>query len=85
HKGNSNKAKEKRVYKGKNKLSPEELDRYRKDNRCFKCGEQGHAYRACPQKNNVKILLEPPWLKSKRRRLIKLTTKDLLYAMLGER
>ncbi|RYA46877.1 reverse transcriptase domain-containing protein [Enterobacter cloacae complex sp. GF14B] len=51
-KGNSNKAKEKGVYKGKNKLSPEELERYRKDNRCFKCGEQGHAYRACPQKNN---------------------------------
>ncbi|RYA67130.1 hypothetical protein DD592_27770, partial [Enterobacter cloacae complex sp. 2DZ2F20B] len=51
-KGNSNKAKEKGVYKGKNKLSPEEIERYRKDNRCFKCGEQGHAYRACPQKNN---------------------------------
>ncbi|MCO5582158.1 hypothetical protein L7F22_036048 [Adiantum nelumboides] len=52
-KGNSsnNKAKEKGVYKGKNRLAPEELERYRKDNRCFKCGEQGHAYRACPQRN----------------------------------
>ncbi|MCO5603375.1 hypothetical protein L7F22_057525 [Adiantum nelumboides] len=52
-KGNSsnNKAKEKGVYKGKNRLTPEELERYRKDNRCFKCGEQGHAYRACPQRN----------------------------------
>ncbi|MCO5598133.1 hypothetical protein L7F22_052225 [Adiantum nelumboides] len=52
-KGNSsnNKAKEKGVYKGKNRLTPEELERYRKDNRCFKCGEQGHDYRACPQRN----------------------------------
>ncbi|MCO5555335.1 hypothetical protein L7F22_008881 [Adiantum nelumboides] len=52
-KGNSsnNKSKEKGVYKGKNRLTPEELERYRKDNRCFKCGEQGHAYRACPQRN----------------------------------
>ncbi|MCO5574456.1 hypothetical protein L7F22_028241 [Adiantum nelumboides] len=52
-KGNSsnNKAKEKGVYKGKNRLTLEELERYRKDNRCFKCGEQGHAYRACPQRN----------------------------------
>ncbi|MCO5594016.1 hypothetical protein L7F22_048035 [Adiantum nelumboides] len=43
-KGNSsnNKAKEKGVYKGKNRLTPEELECYRKDNRCFKCGEQGH-------------------------------------------
>ncbi|MCO5605966.1 hypothetical protein L7F22_060152 [Adiantum nelumboides] len=47
----NNKAKEKRVYKGKNRLTPEELEHYRKDNRCFKCGEQGHAYRACPQRN----------------------------------
>ncbi|MCO5564510.1 hypothetical protein L7F22_018171 [Adiantum nelumboides] len=37
--------------KGKNRLTPEELERYRKDNRCFKCGEQGHDYRACPQRN----------------------------------
>ncbi|MCO5607614.1 hypothetical protein L7F22_061811 [Adiantum nelumboides] len=52
-KGNSsnNKAKEKGVYKGKNRLTPKELERYHKDNRCFKCGEQGHAYRACPQRN----------------------------------
>ncbi|WP_255573307.1 hypothetical protein, partial [Enterobacter cloacae complex sp. 4DZ3-17B2] len=56
-KGNSNKAKEKGVYKGKNKLSPEELERYHKHNRCFKCGEQGHVYRACPQKNNCQ---DPP-------------------------
>src|SRR3569832_1848638 len=49
-KGNqgSKKAKEKGAYQGKNRLSPEELERYRKDNRCFKCGEQGHSYRAGP-------------------------------------
>ncbi|MCO5557660.1 hypothetical protein L7F22_011228 [Adiantum nelumboides] len=52
-KGNSsnNKAKEKGVYKGKNKLTPKELECYRKHNQCFKCGEQGHAYQACPQRN----------------------------------
>ncbi|MCO5573768.1 hypothetical protein L7F22_027542 [Adiantum nelumboides] len=52
-KGNSsnNKAKEKGVYKGKNRFTLEELERYRKDNQCFKCGDQGHAYRACPQRN----------------------------------
>ncbi|MCO5573729.1 hypothetical protein L7F22_027503 [Adiantum nelumboides] len=42
---------EKGVYKGKNRLTPEELERYLKDNRCFKYGEQGHAYQACPQRN----------------------------------
>ncbi|MCO5594918.1 hypothetical protein L7F22_048953 [Adiantum nelumboides] len=42
---------QKGVYKGKNRLTPEELEHYRKDNRCFKCGEQGHSYRACPQRN----------------------------------
>ncbi|MCO5610489.1 hypothetical protein L7F22_064728 [Adiantum nelumboides] len=48
---NNNKAKEKGVFKGKNKLTPEELQRYRKENKCFKCGEQGHSYRSCPQRN----------------------------------
>ncbi|MCO5586416.1 hypothetical protein L7F22_040356 [Adiantum nelumboides] len=48
---NNNKAKEKGVFKGKNKLTPEELERYRKENKCFKCGEQGHSYRSCPQRN----------------------------------
>ncbi|MCO5556645.1 hypothetical protein L7F22_010196 [Adiantum nelumboides] len=52
-KGNSsnNKAKEKGAYKEKNRLTSEELERYRKDNRFFKCGEQGHAYEAFPQRN----------------------------------
>ncbi|MCO5608595.1 hypothetical protein L7F22_062808 [Adiantum nelumboides] len=48
---NNNKAKEKGVFKGKNRLTPEELERYRKENKCFKCGEQGHSYRSCPQRN----------------------------------
>ncbi|MCO5599371.1 hypothetical protein L7F22_053473 [Adiantum nelumboides] len=50
-KSSNNKVKEKGDYKGKNRLTPKELECYRKDNRCFKCGEQGHAYRACPQRN----------------------------------
>ncbi|RYA40971.1 retroviral-like aspartic protease family protein, partial [Enterobacter cloacae complex sp. GF14B] len=48
---NNNRSKEKGVYKGKNKLSPEELEAFRKDHKCFKCGEQGHGYRSCPKKN----------------------------------
>lgn len=54
-KGNSNasnKAKEKGVYKGKNKLSNDKLERYRKDSKCFNCGEQGHVYNNCPKKNS---------------------------------
>ncbi|MCO5607320.1 hypothetical protein L7F22_061515 [Adiantum nelumboides] len=52
-KGNSsnNKAKEKGVYIGKNRLTPEELECYCKDNQCYKCGQQGHSYRTCPQRN----------------------------------
>ncbi|MCO5569414.1 hypothetical protein L7F22_023126 [Adiantum nelumboides] len=48
---NNNKAKEKEVFKGKNKLTPKEHERYRKENKCFKCGEQGHSYHSCPQRN----------------------------------
>ncbi|MCO5610913.1 hypothetical protein L7F22_065157 [Adiantum nelumboides] len=48
---NNNKAKEKGVFKGKNKLTPEEFELYRKENKCFKCGEQGHSYHSCPQRN----------------------------------
>ncbi|MCO5606282.1 hypothetical protein L7F22_060469 [Adiantum nelumboides] len=52
-KGNSNnkKSKEKGVFKGKNRLTPEELERYCNENKCFKCGEQGHSYRSCHQRN----------------------------------
>ena len=48
NRGKGEKKKDKGLYKGKNRLSPEEMERYRKENRCYKCGEQGHAYRACP-------------------------------------
>ncbi|MCO5578633.1 hypothetical protein L7F22_032477 [Adiantum nelumboides] len=48
---NNNRAKEKGVFKGKNILSLKELESYHKENKCFKCGEQGHPYRACPQRN----------------------------------
>ncbi|MCO5603239.1 hypothetical protein L7F22_057387 [Adiantum nelumboides] len=48
---NNNKAKQKGVFKGKNKLTPKELEHYRKENKCFKCEEQGHSYHSCPQRN----------------------------------
>ncbi|MCO5564468.1 hypothetical protein L7F22_018129 [Adiantum nelumboides] len=48
---NNNKAKEKGVFKGKNRLTSKELERYHKENKCFKCGEQGHSYRSCSQRN----------------------------------
>ncbi|MCO5569085.1 hypothetical protein L7F22_022792 [Adiantum nelumboides] len=48
---NNNKAKEKGVFKGKYQLTPKELERYCKENKCFKCGDQGHSYRSCPQRN----------------------------------
>ena len=49
HKNNQGKKKGKGVFLGQQKLSPEELEKYKKENRCFKCGEQGHSYRACPK------------------------------------
>ncbi|MCO5603583.1 hypothetical protein L7F22_057734 [Adiantum nelumboides] len=48
---NNNKAKEKGVFKGKNKLTPKELECYCKENKCFKCEEQGHSYCSCPQRD----------------------------------
>ena len=56
-KGNGKK-KEKGAYKGSNRLSPEELEKYRKENRCFKCGELGHPYQSCPNKHQKKELLQ---------------------------
>ena len=47
------KKKDKGLYKGSNRLTPEEMESYRKENKCFKCGEKGHSYRACP-KNTAK-------------------------------
>lgn len=46
-KGNGKK-KEKGILKVQSKLSREQLEEYRKKNGCYKCGEQGHSYHACP-------------------------------------
>ena len=37
------KKKKLKEYKGQNKLSPMELEKYHKENHCFLCGEQGHS------------------------------------------
>ena len=47
---NDNKKKEGKEYKGQNKLSPTDLEKYQKENRCFRCREQGHSYHKCPKK-----------------------------------
>ena len=39
-----------KAFKGKARLSPEEVECYRKDNKCFKCGEQGHVSRVCSKR-----------------------------------
>ena len=44
----NDKKKDKGLFKGKNCLSPKEMELYCKENQCYKCGEQGHAYHACP-------------------------------------
>ena len=54
NKGQSDKKKDKGAYRGSNCLSPEEMERYRKENKCFTCGEKGHSYRACPKKTAKK-------------------------------
>ena len=50
HKPQGDKKKNKGFYKGSNCLTPEDMESYRKENKCFKCGEKGHSYRACPEK-----------------------------------
>ena len=42
------------VYKGKNKLSPKDLEQYLKDHKCFKHGEKGQTYYKCPTKKQHK-------------------------------
>ena len=39
-----------RGYKGKARLTPEQMDQYRRENKCYKCGETGHVSRVCPTK-----------------------------------
>ena len=39
-----------RGYKGKPRLSPEQMEQYRKENTCYKCSETGHVSRVCPTK-----------------------------------
>ncbi|MCO5594398.1 hypothetical protein L7F22_048428 [Adiantum nelumboides] len=54
-KGNGSKGKKDKVpYKGPGKLSPEEMERHKKENRCYKCGETGHISRACPKRQQRK-------------------------------
>ena len=38
-------------YKCKEKLSLEEIENYKKYNKCFKCDEQGHISHAFPKRN----------------------------------
>ena len=47
---NANKKKEGKEYKGQNKLSPMDLEKYQKENQCFRCREVGHSYHNCPKK-----------------------------------
>lgn len=56
-KGNQGKKKDIGMFKGQKKLTWEEVERYKKENLCFKCGEQGHNYHAWPLKGAKK---EPP-------------------------
>ena len=45
HHTNNNKKQEGKEHKVQNKLSPIDLDKYQKENQCFRCKEQGHSYR----------------------------------------
>ena len=47
---NINKKKEGKEYKGQNKLSPMEIEKYQKENQCFRCEEVGHNYCNSPKK-----------------------------------
>ena len=38
-------------YKVKANLSLEEIEKYRKDHKYLKCGEQGHVSHVCPKRN----------------------------------
>ena len=36
-----------RGYKGKAPLTPKQMEQYRKENKCYKCGETGHVSCVC--------------------------------------
>ena len=38
-------------YKGQSKISLDEMEKYWKDKKCFKCNKQGHMLLVCPKKN----------------------------------
>ena len=39
-----------RGYKGKARLTTKQMEQYRKENKCYKCGEMGYVSRVCPTK-----------------------------------
>ena len=41
---------QKRGYKGKARLTSKQMEQYRKENKCYKCGETGHVSCVCPTK-----------------------------------
>ena len=56
----ANKTKEK-GYKGKACLTEAQMEQYQKDNKCFKCGEQGHVPTYVQSVTIKGVILELPW------------------------
>lgn len=40
--------------KGQGKLTEDEMDQYRKEGRCFRCGNRGHLSFDCPESKAIK-------------------------------
>ena len=51
-------------YKGKACLTKLQLEQYRKDNKCFKCREQGHVSRMCPKHHERSSNCRPTLVKA---------------------